>query len=108
MAFINDAVRRRRKEVVKIHQENGALSPMPPVVPAQLFRQPAVMEVQALVLLAGPVVIDHPRAIQRRQDVLGQGLVYLPVIDVRRVNGAGFSALGQGETDIFSRFPGLA
>ena len=43
------------------------------------------MEVQALSLLAGPVVVDHAGAVERRQHLPGENLVDLAVRDVRDV-----------------------
>lgn len=74
------------------------------MVPQVLFN-PFVMEVQPLALLAGPVVVDHARPIQRRQHLFGQDFVDLAVIDVGCVYGPDLSPLPQGELGRFPRFP---
>ena len=55
------------------------------------------MKMQALALLAGAVVVDHAGAVERRQYLLGQHLVDLPVRDVRRVDDPKLSPLTQRE-----------
>lgn len=60
---------------------------------------------QALSLLAGPVVIDHAGAVERRQHLPGENLVDLSVRDVRCVDGPKLSPLPQGKADGFSRPP---
>ena len=63
MALINQGVGCCREKVVKIHQEHGALEAVLLVMVPQVLFQAFVMEVQALSLLAGPVVVDHARPV---------------------------------------------
>ena len=58
------------REIFKGHFPNDPVLPgvysvecMSAVMPAELIRQPPVMEMQALAFLAGPVVVDHPRPV---------------------------------------------
>ena len=55
--------------------------------------------------MAGPVVVDHAGAVERRQHLPGENLVDLAVCDVRGVDDPKLSPLPQGKTDCFSRPP---
>ena len=63
------------------------------------------MEVQALSLLAGSVVVDRAGAVERCQHLPGENLVDLAVRDVRGVDDPKLSPLPQRKTDRFSRPP---
>ena len=92
------------KEAFQVYQPNSALPAPPAKVPVQLVLDAPEMPVQALVPLAGPVVIDHAGIIERHQDLVAERLMYLPVRDVGRVDGPHLAPLTQGK---MGAFPGL-
>lgn len=91
---------------VVVRQDNDPAGPILPVMLTQVHFQAFIVEVQALVLLACAVVVNHARSIQWGQDPLGQDLVDLSVIDVRRVDLPDLSPLPQGEMYALAWLPG--
>ena len=76
-----------------------------PEVPRQVLLEPLEMPVQPLPDLAGPVVVDHAGGVQRNQHLIAEGLVDLPVSDVRGIDGPHLAPFAQREMDTFLRFP---
>ena len=71
----------------------------------KLILDTAKMPVQAFSYLAGPVIINHAGTIERNQDFVAKGLVYLPVSDMGRVNRPHFPTLAQSKMAAFFRLP---
>ena len=89
--------RRRGKELLEVAQDHAALPAIAAVVPHQRPFQPPVGELQALALLAGPVVVDHGGAVARREDKPAVYLLHLPVVHVGRVDGPDLASFHHGE-----------
>ena len=105
MSLVQCFMGRRREEAGEVHQQHIAAPSVSLVMPPQLLLQAPEAEVQPLSLYAGPVVVDHAGAEQGEQAAPGQGLVLLPVLDVRRVYGPGLSPLPDGEAHVLVRPP---
>ena len=76
-------------------------------MPAQLFLKLPEMPMQALALLAGPVVLYHAGAVQGHQHIIAKGLMHLPVRHMGRIYGPHLAPFPQGEVGAFHRLPPL-
>ena len=68
--LVDQRMGRIGKVSLQVNQEHGSLPAIVPVVPCQVLLEPAVVPVKALPKLAGPIVIDHARSIQRNQHLV--------------------------------------
>lgn len=86
VAAVYSGVWRIWEKSLQVQEEHPSPSPVPLVVPPQMFFQAAVCEMKAFPPLTCPVVIDHAGAVERNQNIVAKGLVNLPVCDVGRVD----------------------
>lgn len=62
-------------------------------MPMKLTFQPFEMPMQALALLAGPVILYHAGLVEGYQDFIAKGLVYLSIRYMGRIYGPYLAAL---------------
>lgn len=105
MPLVDRLVRGVGEKSLQVQEEHCPGPAEPSIVPPQLFRQAVIGPVQALLLLGGPVVVDHAGVIQRDQRLVAQDLVDLPVRDVRGVDGPHLAPFPQGEMTALHGLP---
>ena len=95
--LVDRLVRGVGEKSLQVKEKHSPGPAEPSIVPPQLFSQSVIGPVQALLLLGGPVVVDHTGVIQRDQRLVAQDFVDLPVRNVRGVDGPHLAPFPQGE-----------
>ena len=87
MSLVDQVMGRIGKVAFQVNLEDSALPSVAAIMPSKVLFDPVEVPVQPLPNLAGSIVVYHAGGIERYKDLVAEGLVHLPVCDVRRVNG---------------------
>lgn len=93
VSLVDQVVGRIGKVTFQVNLEDSALPSVTAIMPGEVLLDPVEVPVQPLPDLAGSIVVYHAGGIERYKDLVAEGLVHLPVCDVRRINGPYLPAL---------------